>query len=86
MFVKGELRNALIDSNHSNFPLKDMINPTFQNEGASFVLIDGRKVEPGQSYAINAPNVILQNTISITFESDPSKTKILYLGFVKTTL
>lgn len=86
MFVNGTLKNELIKDNHSNYPLKDMINPTFQNEGTSNVFIDGRKVEPGQSYAINAPNVILQNTVSITFDPDKTKTRILYVGFVKTTL
>lgn len=86
MFVAGELKNALINGNHSNYPLKDMINPTFQNEGTAKVFIDGREVRPGQSYAVNAPNVILQNTVSITFEPDPAKTRILYVGFVKSIL
>ncbi len=84
MFVAGVLRNDLIKENYSDYPLKDMINPTFQNEGTSTVFIDGRNVEPGQSYAVNAPNVILQNNVSITFEIDITKTRILFVGYVKT--
>lgn len=86
MFVPGELKNEAITSNRPNYSLKDMINPTFQNDGEATVYIDGRVVKKGESYAINAPNVILQNEISITFEPDQNKSKILYVGFVKTTL
>ncbi|MFV5702194.1 hypothetical protein ACM55F_10010 [Flavobacterium sp. XS2P12] len=86
MFVPGELINEVITANHANYSLKDMINPTFQNDGEATVFIDGRIVKKGESYAINAPNVILQNEISITFEPDQSKSKILYVGFVKTIL
>lgn len=86
MFVPGELKNEVITANNANYSLKDMINPTFQNEGEATVFIDGRIVKKGESYTINAPNVILQNTISINFDADGNKSKILYVGFVKTIL
>ena len=80
---KGNLRNVLISGSTSNFSLAGKINPTFQNEGTAVVYIDGRRLDPGQSYAVNVPNVVLQNTVPITFENDSSKTHILYLGFVE---
>lgn len=86
MFINGELKNAVITANHANYSLKGMINPTFQNEGTATVYIDGRKVESGQSYSVNAPNVILQNEVPIQFEPDASKTKILYVGYAITIL
>lgn len=85
MFIEGQLINTVITENQNDFPLYGMINPTFQNSGEASVLIDGRKVESGESFAINAPNVILTNAISITFENDPAKTKVLHLGYVKTS-
>lgn len=80
---KGILRNVLVSQTSLNYPLKGKINPTFQNEGTAVAYIDGRKLNPGESYSVNVPNVILQNTIPITFESDSSKTRILYVGFVE---
>lgn len=85
MFVEGQLVNTVVTDSHNEFPLKNMINPTFQNSGEASVLIDGRKVEAGESYAVNAPNVILLNSISIIFENDPSKSKILHIGYVRTS-
>lgn len=80
---KGKLRNVLVSQSSSNYSLEGKINPTFQNEGTAIAYIDGRKLNPGESYSINVPNVILQNKIPVTFESDPSKTRILYVGFVE---
>ena len=80
---KGVLRNILVTKTNLNYPLKGKINPTFQNEGTAVAYIDGRKLLPGESYSVNVPNVILQNNIPITFESDPSKKPILYIGFVE---
>jgi len=79
----GILKNELIDKSHSRYSLSGKICPTFQNEGTASVYIDGRKLLTGESYSVNAPNVILQNSIAITFDTDPTKTKILYIGFVE---
>lgn len=79
---KGNLNNKIITKNHSQYSLLGMVNPTFQNQGTANVYIDGRLIQPNESFAINCPNIILQNAIPITFENDPAKTKILYVGFV----
>lgn len=79
----GNLKNDFINQSQTRYPLKGKINPTFQNEGTAYVVIDGRKILPGESYSVNVPNVILQNAIAITFEPDTAKTKILYVGFVE---
>lgn len=81
--AKGNLKNDFINQSKTGFSLKGKINPTFQNEGTAYVMIDGRKILPGESYSINVPNVILQNSIAITFEPDSNKTKILYVGYVE---
>lgn len=78
----GNLRNLLIQDNHSNYSLVGMVNPTFQNQGTAAVTIDGRKLEPGETYSVNAP-VVLQNAISIIFDADTTKTRQLYLGYVQ---
>jgi hypothetical protein len=78
---KGNLRSLLITESHTSFSLKGKICPTFQNEGTAYVVIDGRKLLPGESYSTNLPLMICQNNVPITFEGDPSKTKILYIGF-----
>lgn len=85
MFIEGQLVNTVITDSQNDFPLKGMINPTFQNSGEASVLIDGRKIEAGESYAINAPNVILTNNVSIIFENDSTKARILHLGYVQTS-
>lgn len=81
MLFKGNLRNILIAQTHASFSLKGKISPTFQNEGTAYVIIDGRKLLPGESYSANLPFMVCQNSIPITFENDPSKTKILYMGY-----
>lgn len=81
--AKGNLKNDFINQSKTGFSLKNKINPTFQNEGTAYVVIDGRKILPGESYSINVPNVILQNAIAITFDPDSTKTKILYVGYVE---
>lgn len=86
MFVNGQLINKTIVSSDNNYSLDGMINPTFQNTGETAVLIDGRNVLPGESFAVNAPNVILTNSISIVFESEPEKANILHVGYVQTTV
>ena len=79
----GKLKNELVNQSQSQYSLSGKICPTFQNEGTASVYIDGRKLLTGESYSVNAPNVILQNSIAITFDTDPTKTKILYIGFVE---
>jgi len=79
----GKLKNELVNQSQSQYSLLGKICPTFQNEGTASVYIDGRKLLTGESYSVNAPNVILQNSIAITFDIDPTKTKILYVGFVE---
>lgn len=86
MFIEGQLTNTIITESQNEFPLKGMICPTFQNTGDAFVLIDGIKVASGESYAINAPCVILTNSISVVFENDPLKSRILHIGYVQTTV
>lgn len=81
MLFKGNLRNLMITKTQPSFSLKGKISPTFQNEGTAFVIVDGRKLLPGESYSANLPYMICQNAIPITFESDSSKTRILYVGF-----
>ena len=80
---KGYLKNELIAQTQPQYSLKGKICPTFQNEGTASVYIDGRTLKPGESYSINVPNVILENAIPITFETNPAKTKILYVGYVE---
>lgn len=82
-FAKGNGLNQLINESTSQYDLLGMISPTFQNQGTATVVIDGRKLEPGESFPYNVPGVILQNKIPIYFEEDPAKTKILYVGFVR---
>lgn len=77
----GNLVNKLIKDNHSSFSLEGMVNPTFQNQGEASVTIDGRVLAPGETYSVFAP-VVLQNAIAIAFESDSTKTRALYLGYV----
>lgn len=84
MYLTGTLENQIIKDNHSDFSLRGMVNPTFQNDGESYVVINGIKVLPGKTYSVYAP-VVLQNSIPITFESDKTKTRALRLGFVKVT-
>jgi hypothetical protein len=79
----GILRNELIANTQPQYSLKNKICPTFQNEGTATCYIDGRTLKAGESYSVNAPNIVLQNQIAITFEADPSKTKILYVGYVE---
>lgn len=86
MFINGKLVNTVLTDSHNDFPLKGMINPTFQNTGEASVLIDGREIKTGESYAINAPNVILTNNVSIIFENDPAKTKVVHVGYVETSI
>lgn len=86
MFVQGQLINKTIVNSENDYSLDGMINPTFQNTGETAVLIDGRKVLPGESFAVNAPNVILTNSISIVFEKEEGKANILHLGYVQTTV
>lgn len=81
----GNLKNELINQSQSRYSLAGKICPTFQNEGTATVYIDGRKLLAGESYSVNVPNVILNNSIPITFDTDPAKTKILYVGFVELT-
>ncbi len=79
----GNLKNDLVNQSQTRFSLKGKICPTFQNEGTAAVFVDGRKLLTGESYSVLVPNVILQNSIPITFENDPTKTKILYVGYVE---
>jgi hypothetical protein len=81
MLFKGNLKNQLITKSSTAFSLKGKISPTFQNEGETFVIVDGRKLLPGESYSANLPFMVCQNSISITFEKDPSKSNILYVGY-----
>lgn len=81
----GNLKNELVNQSQTNYPLKGKICPTFQNEGTATVYIDGRKLQPKESYSVNVPNVILNNDIPITFDADHAKTKILYVGYVEIT-
>jgi hypothetical protein len=80
---QGDLKNEIVTDSISNFSLKGMISPSFQNQGTATVFIDGRIVKTGENYTINVPSIVLRNSIQIQFETDPSKTKILYLGYVK---
>lgn len=80
---QGNLKNDLVSQSETRYSLKDKICPTFQNEGTATVYIDGRKLGAGESYSVNVPNVVLQNSIPITFDTDPTKTKILYVGYVE---
>lgn len=86
MFIDGHLVNKTIVSSDNNYSLDGMINPTFQNSGETAVLIDGRKVLPGESFSVNAPNTILRNEISIIFENEIGKANIIHVGYVKTIL
>lgn len=81
----GNLKNDLVNQSQTRYPLKGKICPTFQNEGTATVHIDGRKLLTGESYSVNVPSVILENSIPITFDTDPTKTKILYVGYVELT-
>lgn len=80
-FQPINLKNRIITSDQSQFDMKGMMNPTFQNQGETFVFIDGRKLMPGESFPVNIPNTILQNTLPIYFEKDAAKQNILYVGY-----
>lgn len=73
--------NQIITRNNPQFPLKGMINPTFQNQGTAKVFVNGLLLEPGDSYTVNVPMGVCQNSIAITFEQDLTKTKTLYVGY-----
>lgn len=79
-FKQGSLLNRIITKNDAAFSLEGMIAPTFQNEGSGYVLIGGRKINPGESYVVNVPGVILSNKISIEFERGTERR--LYVAYV----
>lgn len=76
----GILQNKVVTDNQSAFDLKGMVNPTFQNGGTATVIVDGRTLQPGETYSVHL-NLVLQNQISISFEKDKTKTRILYVGY-----
>ena len=53
---KGHLKNELISQANAQYPLKNKICPTFQNEGTATVYLDGRTLKPGESFSVNVPN------------------------------
>ena len=85
MFPKGTLRNDVLTNDNAAYPLDGMVSPTFQNEGETVVLLDGRKVSPGESYIINQPGIILTGSISVKFVADGAAANRLYVGYIRIT-
>lgn len=79
----GILVHRIIRENQENYSLQGMISPSFQNSGTSNVYIDGREIAPGKTFSVNVPGIVLQNTIQVIFENDPTKTNRLHLHFVQ---
>ncbi|WNM19275.1 hypothetical protein [Flavobacterium capsici] len=81
-FVPGDMVNELVTNSINNFSMKGKCNPTFQNQGTQNVYVNGMLLEPGDSFPVNVPGVVLQNEIKITFGNDSTKQNILYIGYV----
>jgi hypothetical protein len=77
----GNLINTLIKHDNSALSLEGMVNPTFQNQGTASVTVDGRVLQPEETYTVFAP-IVLQNKIPIVFEDDKTKTRKLWLGYI----
>jgi len=68
--------NALsktITKDDNAFPLQGMINPCFQNNGDTNVVILGNELAPGDSFPMNTNGEELGNTVTITFGAGSSK-------------
>ncbi len=81
MLYQGALLKKTVTKKNEQFSLKGMINPSFQNVGTAIAYIDGREVPGGETFNVNLPLLVLQNDISIDFEADPLKTKIVYVHY-----
>lgn len=79
----GILVHKVISQNYENYPLLNMISPSFQNQGDATVYVHGRALAKGDSFTVNVPGIVLQNDIAITFENDISKSRVLHLHFVQ---
>jgi len=83
MLVNWKNRNITKDDN--SFDLTGMINPCFQNNGQSPVLINGNLIESGDSFSINTHGMQLQGTATITF-TDDTKTKKMICNYLVQTV
>lgn len=72
-FSEGNLVNETITENQSNFSLKGMLCPCFQNLGSSDVMFNGLILQTGDSYVVNVPTVVLKNEIDIRFLSNTGR-------------
>lgn len=84
--VKGTLQKRFIVSNDPNFPLDEMVNPTFTNVGASSVYIDEELILSGESFKIDAPGVVLSGTIAIQFVSQIKSERRLAVRYVSPSI
>ncbi len=81
MLVTGTLVNQTVVENQTSFSLECMICPTFQNFGTSPVMVNGLILNSGESYSVNAPTVVLTNSIEIIFLDNTDKK--LVLSFIR---
>ena len=70
-------QNKNITSNQNAFDLDGMINPCFQNNGESPVLINGNLLEKGDSFPINTNGMPLQGTATINFVDETKSAKLI---------
>lgn len=81
IFNTGNLVAQTIVDNQTSFSLACMICPTFQNLGTAPVMVNGLVLDPGDSYSVNVPTVVLMNSIDIVF-LDNTNRKLL-VSFVR---
>ena len=70
-------KNQNITKNENSFNLTGMINPCFQNNGESPVLINGNFVGSGESFSINTHGMQLQGIATITFTDNTLTQKVI---------
>jgi len=84
-FSKGKLQKELITFSDENYPLDGKINPTFTNIGTSDVMVDGETLATGESFKVDAPGVVLTESIAIVFKSNNKTERALMARFVVLT-
>jgi hypothetical protein len=65
--------SKIITEDDNAFPLKGMINPCFQNNGNTTVVILGNELAPGDSFPMMTNGEELANSVNITFGTGTTK-------------
>ncbi|EAR15434.1 hypothetical protein [Robiginitalea biformata] len=82
LFV-GNVASRIVYTSQNSFKVDGgMLAPTFYNEGQTAVLINDLEVLPGESYAVDVPNVVIQSPFSIKFKSEAGKTDRVRISYV----